>query len=63
MQKAEEYRREAEKCRDMAARETNPGAKASLLELAQKYEALAARNDQFRELQEEIRATKERDAE
>ena len=55
MMKVEEYREEAENCRRMAAQINNRKIMASLLELAQRYEALAESRERFLALQEEIR--------
>ena len=55
MLKVEEYRKEAENCRRMAAKETNRKVMAGLLELAQRYEALAESRRRFLALHEEIR--------
>ena len=55
----EGYRQEARTLRSAAARERNESVKAKLLELANQYDALAKKREEFLELQEEIRTAAE----
>jgi hypothetical protein len=55
-----QYRDQAQLLRTMAAKESNPAAKAKLLDLAEQYESLARQRENFLALQEEIRVAKER---
>ncbi len=59
MLRVEEYRQEANVLRSAAAKERNESVKAKLLDLANQYDALATKREEFLALREEIRVTAE----